>query len=169
MSKLKPLELIKTENGYKITQYVRQLELIPIAEPKLTLLQKFKRKYFDTNPIYNELTTLQKSVLHTIAPIWANILEHNLPGSMLVTDDAGNRYSLDSSDGRACLVGEVYGFGYGDNCYACFDYNIKFASLNKVDFRNSNYLGIKDNLKLFLNHYYQNHMDQYTKGEKCSL
>src|SRR3990172_9811831 len=150
---LKPLKIIKNENEYKIRQYIKTLELIQIEEPKLTKWQKFKRFVYDRNPIYNQLTTKQKQLLHTIAPLWANIVENNLQGNIIVRDDLGRIYDLNSMNGRHCLVRYVYGFG-DTTCSTCFRYNINFAGLNSRSSRNCDYLSIRNSLPAFLDHYY---------------
>lgn len=157
---LKPLKLIKKENGYKIKQYVKTIDLVRLEEPSKS--KKLKHFFYKlTNPIYYQLSDKEKRILHTISPIWANILENNLGGSMIVTDDNGNRYDLDSMSSTHCLVGEVYGFpeygGYG-SCGECRHYNIHFAGLNNPHLRNSSFLSIRGDLKEFLNHYYVAHL-----------
>jgi len=156
-TELKPLRLIKKDNKYSIGKYVKTIDLVEIEPEKVNALKKLQRKMWDDNPIYNQLSNRQKRVLHTVAPIWANILSHKMGGSMIVTDDSGKRYSLDSADSHSCLVGEVYGFGY-TTCGVCHGYNMNFASLNSVDMRNSIFLGIINDLKGFLDHYYEKHL-----------
>lgn len=157
MQKLKQLRLIKKENKYSIGKYVKTLDLVELDDKQVSVFKKLSRKVYDGNPIYNELTNRQKRVLHTIAPIWANIIAHKMEGKMIVTDDEGRRYNLDSMDSRSCLVGEVDGFGWSD-CGTCGEYNMHFASLNSVDLRNSRYLSGINNLKGFLDHYYETHL-----------
>lgn len=156
-TELKPLRLIKKENKYSIGKYVKTIDLVEIEPEKINVLKKLQRKMWDDNPIYNQLSNRQKRVLHTVAPIWANILANKMEGSMIVTADDGKRYSLDSMDSQACLVGEVYGFGWTE-CMTCNGYNTGFASLNSVSTRNSSYCEIKDELKGFLDHYYEVHL-----------
>jgi len=156
-TELKPLRLIKKDNKYSISKYVKTTDLVEIEPDKISTLKKLQRKVWDGNPIYNTLSNRQKRVLHTVAPIWANILSHKMEGSMIVTADNGKRYSLDSMDSQACLVGEVNGFGWTE-CGTCHNYNMNFASLNSVDRRNSAFLGIADDLKGFLDHYYVKHL-----------
>jgi len=156
-TELKPLRLIKKENKYSIGKYVKTTELVEIEPEKVNVLKKLQRKMWDDNLIYNTLTNRQKRVLHTIAPIWANILSHKMEGSLIVTDDSGKRYNLDSGDSHSCLVGEAYGFGW-TTCGTCHDYNMSFASLNSVSMRNSVFLGMSRDLKGFLDHYYVKHL-----------
>lgn len=158
--KLKRLEIIKRDNEYKITKYIKTLELVEIEEPelpKLTRWQKLRRvnikkQVYNLNPIYNQLTIRQKQLLHTIAPLWANIIEHGMEGNMIITDDMGKRYDLTSMNSRHCLVGEAYGFGF-TSCSTCAKFNYDFAGMNDARWRNAYYMPFIRRLPEFLNHY----------------
>lgn len=160
MSELKPLKIIQKENAYKISQYVKHAELVELDEAPIPAWKKIlKTLLFIGNPCYDNLTEQQKRLLHTIAPIWANIIQHRMDGKMIVTDDKGKRYDLNSMNARHCLVGEVNGFDE-TNCSNCYNYNIGFASLNSSSLRNSSILNIRNELGEFLDHYYVSHWNK---------
>lgn len=166
MKESQKLSLIKKENEYRISSYIKTLSLVKLdAEPPLSMYDKIIKKlkltrFFDHN-IYSYLSTRQKRVLHTIAPLWANILEHNLDGRIIIKDDKGNRYDLNSMHPNQCLVGEAYDFKFGGSCSICYSFNISFAGLNDRESRNCSFLGFDIKLKNFLDHYYENHMKNY--------
>lgn len=159
-TELKPLKFLQTESGIKVAKYVKQVQLVELDEPKVPMWKKIIRVLtWNTNPMYNGLTDLQKRLLHTIAPLWANILQHNMHGNMVVTDDAGNKYDLNAMKHTTCLVGEVNGFG-DTRCRKCSRFNMGFASLNDPGMRNTGYLGMRADLSNFLDHYYDQHWNK---------
>lgn len=161
---LKPLKIIRKQNEYRIKEYVKHLNLVELDPEELTKIMKIKRKLFGKpkNPIYDNLTTIQKRVLHTIAPLWGNILQYNMEGTLIVHADNGNAYDLNSVSLYHCLVGEVWGFKYAD-CDVCMGYNVQFANLSSIWARNeSNHNNIQGKLSGFLDHYYNIHFLEQT-------
>lgn len=147
----------------KISGFLKSLN-IEYHEDKVSFLDRVKARLSPNRSIYRSLNNRQKVILHTIAPLWANILQYGLSidGGLIVTNDEGRRYNLNSLDTRSCLVGEAYHFGDCYKCSTCYGYNISFASLGRTEIRNSPFVGYSKDLKNFLNHYSEKHMQSQT-------
>lgn len=153
----------KTYNisSYKSPKFERKLKLVELEpEKQLSILESLQKKMGKDmgqySKVYKELTYQQKVTLHTIAPLWANLIQHDIYGSITVQSDEGETYKLASCSPTSCLVGEAYGFSHSNKCGICHNYNMNFASIGREWVRKRDIHVIGG----FLDHYYESHLKQ---------